>query len=75
MLVKGAPSSLYSQLPDTTDIQFAREMTEMQSEVENTVDDCGANLRLAPVTVWSSGAALKTNLCLVKAKFTDVNRS
>lgn len=39
MLVKGAPSSLYSQLPDTTDIQFAREMTEMQSEVQNTVDD------------------------------------
>ncbi len=34
LLVKGAPSSLYSQLPDTTEIQFAREMTEMQSEVE-----------------------------------------
>ena len=36
LLVKGAPSSLYSQLPDTSEIQFAREMTEMQSEV-NTV--------------------------------------
>lgn len=33
VLVRGAPSSLYSQLPDTADIQFAREMTEMQSEV------------------------------------------
>lgn len=59
MLVKGAPSSLYSQLPDTTDIQFAREMTEMQSEVQNTVwtTECvqspvrgtGSNLRLAPI--------------------------
>lgn len=34
VLVKGAPSSLYSQLPDTLQIQFAREMTEVQSEVE-----------------------------------------
>lgn len=34
VLVRGAPSSLYSQLPDTTEIQFAREMTEMQSEVQ-----------------------------------------
>lgn len=33
VLVRGAPSSLYSQLPDTTEIQFAREMTEMHSEV------------------------------------------
>lgn len=31
--VKRAPSSLYSQLADTAEIQFAREMTEMQSEV------------------------------------------
>lgn len=33
VLVKGAPTSLYSQLPDTSEIQFAREMTDMQSEV------------------------------------------
>lgn len=36
LMVKGAPSSLYSQLPDTADIQFAREMTELQSEVTGT---------------------------------------
>lgn len=35
VLVKGAPTSLYSQLPDTSEIQFAREMTDMQSEVTN----------------------------------------
>lgn len=36
LLVSRAPSSLYSQLADTAEIQFAREMTEMQSEVEHT---------------------------------------
>lgn len=34
-MVRGAPASLYSQLPDTTEIQFAREMTEMHSEVRH----------------------------------------
>lgn len=37
LLVKGAPSPLYSQLADTAEIQFAREMTEMHSEVEKPV--------------------------------------
>lgn len=30
---KDMSTSLYSLLPETTEIQFAREMTEMQSEV------------------------------------------
>lgn len=29
-------SSLYSQLPDTSETQFAREMSEIQSEVQQT---------------------------------------
>lgn len=33
--VKRAPSPLYSQLADPAEIQFAREMTELQSEVEH----------------------------------------
>lgn len=33
VLVRGAPPSLYSQLADTPEIQFARETGEMQSEV------------------------------------------
>lgn len=51
-LVKGAPSSLYSQLPDTAEIQFAREMTEMQSEVEHT-------RAWHPLLTSSSGLCLK----------------
>lgn len=30
---KDMSTSLYSQLPDTIEIQFARELTELQSEV------------------------------------------
>lgn len=37
-------SSLYAQLPETSEIQFAREMTELQSEVQHiharTPRDC-----------------------------------
>jgi len=40
VLGKGIPSSLYSQLPDTAEIQFAREMTELQSEVQHRHTDC-----------------------------------
>lgn len=35
-MVKGAPPSLYSQLADTVELQQAREMTELQSEVRVT---------------------------------------
>ena len=30
-------TSLYSQLPETAETQFAREMTEMQSEVQSVI--------------------------------------
>lgn len=32
---KQASTSLYSQLPETAEIQFAKQMSEMQSEVGN----------------------------------------
>lgn len=37
LMVKGAPPSLYSQLADTVELQQAREMTELQSEVRVTL--------------------------------------
>lgn len=51
VLVKGAPSSLYSQLTDTKEIQFAREMTELHSQVPPTAATVpDSEIVLVPVT-------------------------